>query len=181
MSSHKLLGWFRLGRLRRAALALGVASAVGGLAACGFTPIAAPTFGSQTAMSVSELAIAGVDDRFVYGVRKEFLDFAQEDAASPVSLRVQVTVRSESFAIEDDDTVTRISLNYVARYAFVINGEIVDQGTLRSAVGYNATTSQFASAVSRRDAEEKLAQDLGRKLLTILRARESRLTAMAGG
>ena len=151
------------------------------LTGCGFTPIAATRDHAGERTAISELDLLGISDRFAYDVRKEFFAFIDRNPTSQLSLRTTVALRTEAFAIEEDDTVTRIALTYEATYEFLLEGEVVDSGVLRSSTGFNATTSQFASAVSRRDAEAKLARDLGKKLLAVVRARRNRLTEFAGG
>lgn len=134
---------------------------------CGFSPIAKPITSAEN-ISLSALSVLSDDARVEFTIRRTFEKFVQfESEGEP--FKVSVVLESEAFAIQPDDEVTRIKLTAIARYTYSAGDSPGARGVIQSVSGYNATTSQFATSASRRDAIEKLAEDIANKLVTRLR------------
>lgn len=156
------------------------------LSACGFEPIAAPGRGSlgeeQDAIQLASVGIEvdGIseDDRFVYTLRKELTRHVDIDVVGADSLEIKVYLSEQGLAVQQDDTITR--LNFRASTTYMLkNGHDPEanpiQGNFQSITATNATASQFSTGVASRQAYERLAVDIARKVETMLRLNRSGL------
>lgn len=164
---------------RRTAI-LGVASAAL-LAACGFQPIAAPTaleHAEHPSILLADLDITVIgpsdDDRFGYHMRRYLDRYVSTGVPTAPTLRVRVVVNQREVSITEDDTITRFEFRAQASYTIgEPGGQTPHQGTVRSITGVNATASQFSTSVAERTAHRRIAEDLARQILTVLRLRDA--------
>lgn len=147
-----------------------------GLAACGFQPIAAVPEGvGEQDVVIADLSVNAEDRRFAYRLRKEILRFAAIDPAAPQSLRLTTTVKVEGLAIQPNDTITRRNITADTRYVLTeppAPGETEPKqlkGRATAITAVNATSSQFSTNVSEREAMERLAIETAQRVVTFLR------------
>lgn len=157
--------------------------------ACGFEPIAAPgrpdagVSEAELALSSLKISVYGYseDERFLYTLRKELTRFVDVGAAGADRLSLNIHLDESGLAIQQDDTITRLNFTATAKYRLSSGDESEPvTGTLRSITATNATSSQFSTAIASRDAYERLAVDIARKMLMILRVKNSGMMSVRG-
>lgn len=146
------------------------------LSACGFTPIAAPTLGtdSRARIELSDLTITVESqrdsERFRYLITRALQDTTRLTDESSLDLKLHIRLSREGLAIEQNDTVTR--LNYTAEIDYSLSDNFAVEvlaGSAVSITALNATASQFSTSVSERDALNRLATDISNRISLILR------------
>jgi len=136
------------------------------LGACGFTPI----FGRGTAAEslIGKIALAPVDDRMGFEFY-ERLENRLGRADQPLyQLEVIISVNSEGLAITQDNAITRYNLTAEANFSLtrIADNKLVLTDTVRSFTAYSATATAFATHVSERDANRRLAVALADQIAT---------------
>lgn len=156
---------------KRSFTAMALAGALAGLSGCGFQPIAS-TQSDSASLLVRDFVVVGAPRRFEYELRQALGRVLITDPNAGESLRISVDLREEGLAVEQDDAVTRINLRADANYRLQDpEGASAYSGRVVSNTALNATSSQYATEISRRDANKRLAVDVANKIITALRAR----------
>lgn len=125
------------------------------------------------------IALPQVDGRFGHYLVRSLEDRLGEPMDPDFRLEVATEIDERGLAIAQDDAVTRVSLLASASWSLwrrgVAEPVIVDVAVSQS--GYSATGSLFATRVTRRDIEERLARDLGQRIARAILARADELGA----
>lgn len=127
------------------------------LAACGFRPIYGR--GSAAEAIKGKIALGTVSDRLSFEFYEQLENRLGSVEAPLFKLDVNLTVSSEGLAITQDNAVTRYNLTGEASFFLtrIDDGAVVLQDTLRAFTAYSATASAYATFVSERDANRRLA------------------------
>lgn len=149
---------------RRRVLALGAAlSAALALSACGFTPaLREDAPGASLQNSVSLILPEG---RLGFALR-ETLErrLGRPQGTAPYTLTSAMTVVESGLAVTQDTSITRYVVRGVAPWRLEdANGE-TRTGEVEAMSAYSATGSLFATREARRDAEDRVARELGEKI-----------------
>ncbi len=136
------------------------------LGACGFTPI----FGRGTAAEslIGKIALGPVEDRMGFEFHEQ-LENRLGRASEPLfQLDVVISVGSEGLAITQDNSITRYNLTAEADFSLtrIADGKLVLTDIVRSFTAYSATATAFATHVSERDANRRLAVALADQIAT---------------
>ncbi|MEM9044124.1 MAG: LPS assembly lipoprotein LptE [Pseudomonadota bacterium] len=96
-------------------------------------------------------------------------------------LRVVIRRSERDLAIEQDDTVTRVSIVLSANWSLFRKGDTVPVAKSKafSESGFNSTDSLFANREARLDVERRLAEDLGDRIGRSVLARASKILETA--
>ena len=125
------------------------------------------------------VALPEIDGRFDYYLVRSLEDRLGEPVDPEFRLEVVTEFDERGLAIAQDDAVTRISLVAEAAWSLWRKGEaeplVTDVAVSQS--GYSATASLFATRMTRRDIEERLARDLGERIARSIFARADELGA----
>lgn len=125
------------------------------------------------------IAFPETSDRFDYFLRESLAARLGETRAAAYRLNVGQKRSEVGLAIARDNSATRINLLVEANWQLVRlrDGAAVmsDKITLQS--GYNATASLYATRVTRRDIERRLARSLGERIARTIQARASEIQA----
>lgn len=164
-------------RHRRRWLIRSAAAAVlfGGLAACGFEPIAASRGGpglDGARPQLSNLIVRGENSRFIYFLRRRLIEAVDLGVVGAPRLSADVTITSTGLAITEADAVTRLSFRAETTYRLDQpsgEGAPITTGRAVSVTFSNATATQFTTEINRRDAERRMAEDIADRLINILR------------
>ena len=148
--------------------------AVWPLAGC-FRPMLAE--GSAAAGLRGRIALPAIEGRFGYHMVKRLENRLGKPAETAWQLEVITSLEEQGLAIEQDNSVTRITLKARADWSLFADG--ASTPVLREAAysqsGYNSTTSLFATRQTRRDVERRLAIDLGERIARVILARADRI------
>lgn len=154
--------------LASSVLAVVALLSVGG---CGFQPIASTQNDNET-LRVRGIKIDDAPRRFAYDLDQALNRLLIEDPNADYELLIEVGIKSEGLAIEQDDAVTRINLTATAHYSLKKSDGVAGAtGRVISVTALNATSSQYATEVNRRDALERLANDLANRITSAMRIR----------
>jgi LPS-assembly lipoprotein len=157
--------WFRL------ALALAL---LGLIAGCGFRPLYGTRGGSDA--TVSELAavtvtpIAGRLGQLVRNHLREQLSPRGTPGPARYRLDIALIRASEGLAIKKDEEITRSNLRLTATFALraAAGGDALLEGQTRSIASFNLVRSDFANLIAERDAESRVAREVGDQIATRL-------------
>ncbi|MEL6226179.1 MAG: LPS assembly lipoprotein LptE [Pseudomonadota bacterium] len=156
---------------KRAILTVLAGGAILAVAGCGFQPIATSSKDAE-ALRLRSVSISDAPRRFEYTLEQSLFRIINEDPSAPNRLKVDVDLQERGLAIQQDDAITRINIVATAKYELLdLNGEKIDAGRLTSTTSLNATASQYATEVNRREAMKRLANDIANRLVTSLRIR----------
>ena len=142
------------------------------LSACGFKPIYATAAGAAPAnriVAVSQIVAPEIVAPYVADALDRRLA-AENAAAAPYRLDVEVREYAEQLAVQIDATVTRYNYRLDARYwvTDATSGERFG-GQARAVTSYNIVSSQYSTLFAERTAIEKaarlLAEEIERDLL----------------
>ena len=158
---------------RRALLAGLAALALGGC----FRPMLRED--SDARLLRHRIALPDIDGRFEYYLVRSLEDRLGEPDDPEFRLEVVTKFDERGLAIAQDDAVTRISLVAEASWSLWRRGvaEPLIRDVAISQSGYSATASLFATRMTRRDIEERLARDLGERIARAIFARAGELGA----
>ncbi|HET7409818.1 MAG TPA: hypothetical protein VFJ13_06430 [Paracoccaceae bacterium] len=128
------------------------------------------------------IALPQVDGRFDHYLVRSLEDRLGEPVEPVFRLEVVTEFDERGLAIAQDDAVTRISLVAEAAWTLWRKGatEPVIADVAVSQSGYSATGSLFATRMTRRDIEERLARDLGGRIARAILARADELGEPGG-
>lgn len=120
-----------------------------------------------------QIALPRIDGRFGYYLVHSLEDRLGAPADPDYRLEVSTELEGRGLAISPDSAVTRINLVAKADWSLWRNGAKAPLMTdsVVSQSGYSATASLFATRVTRRDIERRLARDLGQRIARAIMAR----------
>lgn len=144
------------------------AAALGGLSACGFTPVYGPK--GEARGLINAVAVDPPRDREGYVLVRHLEERLGRASAPTYGLSVSIQLDEERMAITKDNVATRFNLLGKATYALrdLSTGEVVTTGIVESFTGYSTTGSTAATQAATRDASERLMAILGDKIITRL-------------
>ncbi len=130
------------------------------LAACGFTPIYGR--GSAAEALNGKILLGDVDDRLTFEFYEQLENRLGRANAPLFQLDVTLSIASKGLAIAQDNAITRYNLTGEARFALtrLADDTKVLEDRIRAFTAYSATASAYATQVSKRDAERRLAISL---------------------
>ncbi|TYO88870.1 LPS-assembly lipoprotein [Oceanicella actignis] len=156
---------------RRLCAALLAAATLG---ACGFAPM--NRAGSGPARALGAIALDVPTDRLGFALREALerrLGRAAPDA--PLRLTAELSFSSSGLAITDDNSITRYVLRGRSRYILTGGEDFAPvSGFVEAVTAYSATGSLFATRAAERDAQERLARELGERIADRVLAELSR-------
>jgi LPS-assembly lipoprotein len=143
-------------------------TALGALAACGFTPVYGPG-GGGTALQ-NKILVDEPGTREAYLVTREFEQRLGRASDAQYGLSLDITVREEAIAISSDNVTTRYNLIGELTYALRDLGtqQVVNTGKVNSFTGYSASGTSVATQAAERDARARLMQILTDQMITRL-------------
>lgn len=127
------------------------------------------------------IALPAIFDRTSYHLYQSLESRLGAPGQSDWELRVSLRETQRDLAIEQDDTVTRVSVRLTATWAIFRKGETapVTGSSAFTESGFNSTSSLFANREARLDIERRLAEDLGDRIGRAVLARASTILASA--
>ena len=130
------------------------------LAACGFTPIYGR--GSAAEAIKGKIALGTVSDRLSFEFYEQLENRLGRAEAPLFQLDVSLEVSSKGLAITQDNAVTRYNLTGEANFSLtrIASGAVVLEDKLRAFTAYSATATAYATFISERDANRRLAVSL---------------------
>lgn len=136
------------------------------LAACGFTPIYGR--GSAAEALHGKIALGPVDSRLTFEFNEQLENRLGRAEAPIFQLDVTLSVSSKGLAITQDNAITRYNLTAEASFTLtrITDDMVVLQDRLRAFTAYSATASAYATHVSERDANRRLAVSLADQIAT---------------
>ncbi len=156
--------WCSEPKSRRGVTACCVAAFCVALAGCGFRPLHGE--GSAAGAVLGEIAYETPTDRVGYHMRRMLerrLGRAPGDA--DYLLVADITLSDSGLAITEDSSITRYVVRGRSRYAMTgPEGFVPISGFVESVSAYSATGSLYATRAARRDAEERIAEDIGENI-----------------
>ncbi|MEO1330469.1 MAG: LPS assembly lipoprotein LptE [Pseudomonadota bacterium] len=156
--------------VRRSAICLLAATLL--ISGCGFKPIAADDGPGALAKkpSINRLSVESEDPRFVYHLRRRISQSVNIGIVGAPNLRAATSISRTGLAISSDDSITRVTLRTATRYRLETSEKAeITAGIAQSTTSLNATTSQFATEISERDAVRRLADETADRLVNIIR------------
>lgn len=125
------------------------------------------------------IALPDVDGRFDHYLVESLEERLGTPSEPAFRLDVATQITERGLAIAQDTAVTRISLLAEAAWTLTPVGaaQPLIRDTAYSQAGYSATGSLFATRMTRRDIEERLARDLGERIARAIMARAEDLGA----
>ena len=147
-----------------------------GLAGC-FRPMLAQDTAARGLLHRIELP--SVEGRFGYYLVRTLEDRLGAPQEPDLRLNIRTKLTEKGLAVAPDNAVTRISLLAEATWSVWRTGgaKPLISDVAFSQSGYNATTSLFATRVTRLDIERRLAADLGGRIARGIFARADELAA----
>ncbi len=138
------------------------------LAACGFTPIYGR--GSAAEALRGKIAFSAVDSRLTYQFNEELENRLGRTQTAVFRLDVTLSVSSKGLAITQNNAITRYNLTGIAAFTLtrISDDTVVLEDRLRAFTAYSATASAYATFVSERDANRRLAVSLADQITTRL-------------
>lgn len=127
-----------------------------GLTGCGYTPVSAPG-GAADGLSGSILIDDPIDPEGFALVQQLERRLGLADDPQ-YRLSAEIRTQDEGIGITPDETISRYNLVARVRYELgdMGTGELVKSGQVQNFTSYSATSTQFATQVARRDAQERL-------------------------
>ena len=146
------------------------------LAGC-FRPMLAAD-GPATALR-GRIALPEIEGRMGYFLYQSLEDRLGTPVTDEWKLQVTTRTSERGLAIEQDNSVTRVSVTATADWKLFAKGRtepiLVDRAETQS--GYNATDSLFSTRQTRLDIERRLARDLGERIGRAILANAGSITA----
>ena len=141
-----------------------------GLGAC-FRPLLRQEAGAPEIRH--RIALPTVEGRMDYYLVETLEDRLGEPVDPDYRIELVTTVTERGLAVSQDDAVTRVSVLAHAAWTLWRAGESepLISDLAYSEASYNATGSLFATRVTRRDIEQRLARDLGERIARSILAR----------
>ncbi len=136
------------------------------LGACGFTPI----FGRGTTAEslIGKIALGPVDDRMGFEFHERLENRLGRADAPIYQLDVIISINSRGLAITQDNSITRYNLTAEADFSLtrIADNKLILTDIVRSFTAYSATATAYATHVSERDANRRLAVALADQIAT---------------
>lgn len=159
----------RRGLLRLAAVA-GLALPA---AACGYRPVyRGGARNSPVAQDLAKVRVALIPERIGQILRNELeqeIAAAGRNQPKVYTLDVRPVLTSSSLGIEKDATATRARLMLESPYWLLGPDQaVLFSGRVTSVASYNILDDQYATVISREDAEKRVARDTAERILSRL-------------
>ncbi len=136
------------------------------LSGCGFQPLYGEAItGSVVSEELQSVKVETVNSRTGVIMRNLLLDRLTPDGA-PGSTRYRLYVRllerQVGSGVRVDASITRFNYRLIARYQLIeqSSGKVLHSDSNESVVAYDVVDSQFATVISREDAQERAAADV---------------------
>lgn len=160
---------------RRALLrALGAASAVLAVAACGYKPMyGGGARNSSVARELAAINVGIVPDRIGQLMRawiEQQVAAAGRGVPKVYDLEFATDLSTTEIGIAEDATATRANVIYSVTYRLKREGQPVLVRTARSITSYNILDDQYAAVISKEAAEERAAEDVAWQIVNGLSA-----------
>lgn len=154
----------------------GLAGAAAGslaLAACGYRPMyGGGTKGSAVANELAQVSVGVIPNRIGQILRNELersIAAAGRNQAKSYTLSVAPRLSSAAIGIQEDATATRANLSLAAAYRLIgPDGQPLFDDTITTITSYNILDDQYATVISREDAERRAARDVAQRMITRL-------------
>lgn len=153
---------------RRNILRAGLLAGVGGLAACGFTPVYGPGGPGTKLFGKVRAADPKTVDDFAFVRRVTERLGPPQDASYDLEYQLLIAVVPQ--AITPDEITTRYSLNGSAEFVLRdrSNGQIAAKGQVNNFTSYSTTGTTIATMSAEQDAHDRLAFMLADQVITRL-------------
>jgi LPS-assembly lipoprotein len=141
--------------------------ALAALAGCGYRPALGEKSASRALLG--ETRIVTPDGRLGFALGESLRDRLGAGSGSAENrLEADLTITETGLAITEDAAVTRFVLRGESRWRLEgpVAGEEGLSGAASSSTAYSATASLYATRAAQRDAEARLARDLGERIAT---------------
>jgi LPS-assembly lipoprotein len=135
------------------------------LAGCGFTPIYSPRTGVLLEEQIQRIKIEPIEGR----AGQHLLIFL-EQALTPDGqvgsvkyiLNVSLSISEQSLAIKKSAIATRANITYIGRYGLIekATGKQLTAGNSRVVASYNVLSQAYATMVSKKDTQKRLAREM---------------------
>lgn len=145
-----------------------------GLAACGFQPLYGTTpSGGPMADELALVDVGVIADREGQQLRSFLMERLNPSgqAAEPLyRLVVDLDEDRASFAVQDDDTVTRFNLNVTASFLLLdkTTNDVLLERTSTTTASFNVLDDQFSTLASERNARENALEAISNDIRTQL-------------
>ncbi len=148
----------------RRAVLLGAAA----LAGCGFTP--ALREGAPARSLLGRVAYVVPEGRVGFTLRESLEDrLGRPSGSAPYTLTANLVIEDSALAITQDSAITRYLLRGTSAWTLA-GPDLSLAGEAESMSAYSATGSLFAARAARRDAEERVAREIGQRIWTSIAA-----------
>ncbi|MEM8792694.1 MAG: twin-arginine translocation signal domain-containing protein [Pseudomonadota bacterium] len=119
------------------------------------------------------ISFPAVGDRLSYHLYQSLESQLGTPQGPDWELKVSLRTRERGLAIEQDNTITRISIRITADWAVFRKGDPnpVTKSRTFSESGFNSTESLYASREARLDVERRIVRDLGHRISRSVLAR----------
>lgn len=156
---------------RRNGIILLVCAAIAALPGCGFRPLYGGGRAGETAVDLSDVAIATIPERAGQMLRNELLDrMAPYGEASDPHWLLQVSIVEQrlNYGIQKDATSSRASLRADASFTLVERGSGTTalSGSSLSINSFNVLRETYATAAAEADARQRAVRDLAEDITT---------------
>lgn len=152
--------------IKRFAMVAFIATALPGLAACGFRPLyAQQSVGVDVTREMERVAVAPIGNgRLGHNLRRMLVErLSPNGTANPTEYVLEVSVRNEGvgLTVEQDETFSRRNQVVIADYKLLNStGDILTQGTSRSVVSSSVSDDPYATYVTEKDVETRAAESV---------------------
>ncbi len=138
------------------------------LAGCGFTP--ALREGAPARGLLNRVAYVLPDGRIGFTLRNSLEErLGRPSGSTPYTLTANLVIADSALAITPDSSITRYVLRGTSAWSLT-GPDLSLSGEAQSMSAYSATGSLFATRAARRDAEERVARDIGQRIWTAVAA-----------
>ncbi len=153
---------------RRNILRTGLLAGVGGLAACGFTPVYGPGGAGTKLFGKVRAADPKTVDDFAFIRRITERLGPPQDADYALDYKLLIAIVPQ--AITPDEITTRYSLNGSAEFSLRENasGKVLTSGQVNNFTSYSTTGTTVATMTGEQDAHDRLAFMLADQVITRL-------------
>ena len=151
--------------MARALLALTLALAAAGLAACGFTPLYAE---QGVVPGLSRVEVVAPEGRTAYLLRERLDDQLGHDRAAPPAYRLAYDVPEVRVprGLGPDNAASRYELNVTVdwRLSDAVNGGQLRQGRTLVLITYGAADPPYAGIAAQENGQERAAAEAARRI-----------------
>lgn len=153
-------------QIKRFAMVAFVATALPGLAACGFRPLYAQnSVGVDVAREMERIDIAAINSgRLGHNLRGMLVErLTPRGTRTPTEYVLEVQVRNEEvgLTVERDETFSRRNQVVIADYKLLgAKGDVLTEGTSRSVVSSSISDDPYATYVTEKDVETRAVESV---------------------